>query len=163
MGNTLSILKTAILMEKKGQSLYLKAAEHARDDAVKSFFTDMAEEEQTHIDILERQFKAVMADGRFMSGSLKDDAGAPQAILDEKIKQKIDAAGFEATAITAAIGFEERAVKAYGQRAEQSDDPEEKKIFAWLSAWEKTHLDKLVALEESLMEKVWEDNNFWPM
>lgn len=75
---------------------------------------------------------------------------------------KIDAASFEATAITAAIGFEQKAVKMYTQRSEEATDPEEKKMYAWLSTWEKTHLKKLMTLEESLIESVWNDNNFWP-
>ncbi len=28
--------------------------------------------------------------------------------------------------------------------------------------WEKIHLEKLMALEASLMENIWQDNNFWP-
>ncbi len=81
---------------------------------------------------------------------------------DITIKDKINAADFEATAITAAIGFEEKAVKLYALRAEEATDPEEKKLYNWLSVWEKTHLKKLMALEASLMESVWQDNNFWP-
>lgn len=83
-------------------------------------------------------------------------------ILDETLKNKINAASFEATAITAAISFEQKAVKMYAQRAEQADNPEEKKMYTWLSTWEKTHLKKLEALEKSLIEDVWNDNRFWP-
>ncbi|WP_022664900.1 ferritin-like domain-containing protein [Desulfospira joergensenii] len=163
--NTLTILKHAILMERKGRSLYLKAMEHTRDEAVKSFFKDLADDEQEHINILEKQFKAFMTDGKFMAGDFENNARAVDApqILDEAVKGKISAAGFEAVAITAAIGFEEKAVKTYAEQAEKTDDPEEKRIYTWLSTWEKTHLKKLMALEESLMERVWEDNNFWPM
>ena len=56
--NTLTILKNAILMERKGQSLYLKAMEHANDESVKAFFKDLADDEQEHVNILEKQFKA---------------------------------------------------------------------------------------------------------
>jgi rubrerythrin len=76
---------------------------------------------------------------------------------------KINAASFEATAITAAVSFEEKAVKLYAKRAKESDDPEEKKIYNWLSAWESTHLKKLMAIQDALMEKVWSDNDFWPL
>ena len=163
--NTLTILKHAILMERKGQSLYLTAMEQARDEAVKSFFKELADDEQEHVNILEKQFRAFMADGKFMAGDFENNGGAVDApvILDETIKEKISAAGFEAVAITAAIGFEEKAVKTYAEQAAKTQDPGEKKIYTWLSAWEKTHLEKLMALEKSLMEKVWEDNSFWPM
>jgi len=163
--NTLTILKNAILMERKGQSLYLKAMEHANEESVKAFFKDLADDEQEHVNILEKQFKALMKDGKFMAGGFDNDASAVDApeILDETLKDKISAAGFEATAITAAISFEEKAIRAYAKQSEASSDPEEKKIYKWLSTWEKTHLKKLIALEKSLMDSVWEDNNFWPM
>jgi len=99
-----------------------------------------------------------------MAGGFENDASAVSApdILDQALKSKIDAAGFEATAITAAISFEEKAVKMYAERAKETNDPEEQKLYHWLSTWEKTHLKKLLALEASLMEDVWNDNNFWP-
>lgn len=163
--STLTILKNAILIERKGKSLYQKAMDHSNDDSVKAFFQDLVNDEQAHVDILEQQFKAYMKDGKFLAGEFENDASKVQApdILDESLKDKINAADFEATAITAAISFEEKAVKLYSQRSEEATDPEEKKIYNWLSVWEKTHLKKLMALEESLMDSVWQDNNFWPM
>jgi len=162
--NTLTILKNAFLIERKGKNLYEKAMDHAKDDAVKAFFKDLVDDEQEHMNILEKQFKAYMKDGKFMAGGFENDASVVDApdILDETLKDKINAASFEATAITAAISFEEKAVKMYAQRAQEATDPEEKKMYNWLSVWEKTHLKKLMALEASLIEDVWNDNNFWP-
>jgi len=162
--NTLTILKNAFLIERKGKSLYEKAVDHAKDETVKAFFKDLANDEQEHMNILEKQFKALMKDGKFMAGGFENDGAAVTApdILDETLKGKINAAGFEATAITAAISFEEKAVKMYTERAQQASNPEEKKMYHWLSVWEKTHLKKLMALEASLIEDVWNDNSFWP-
>ncbi len=162
--NAMTILKHAFLMERKGKSLYETAMNHASDDGVKAFFAELARDEQEHMDILEKQFKALMSDGKFMAGGFENDGQAVSApdILDQGIKDNITAAGFEATAITAAISFEEKAVKMYAERAKESDDPEEKKLYHWLSIWEKTHLKKLLAIESSLMEDVWNDNSFWP-
>ena len=161
---TLNILKNAFLMERQGKSLYETARDQAGDPDVKAFFQGLADDEQEHMAILEKQFKAYMSSGKFAAGSFDNDGGAEPApdILNDAVKEKINAAGFEATAITAAIGFEERAVKLYALRAEGAKDPEEKKLYTWLTAWEKTHLKKLVALQDSLMEKIWEDNSFWP-
>ncbi len=162
--NTLDILKNAFLMEKKGKNLYQKAMDHAKSDEVKDFFKDLVDDEQEHMNILEKQFKAYMKDGKFAAVYYEYDDGAADApdILDQNLKDKIDAASFEATAITAAISFETKAVDMYAQRAKETSDPEEKKIYNWLSTWETTHLKKLVALEESLIEDVWHDNSFWP-
>jgi rubrerythrin len=162
--NTLNILKNAFLMERQGKQLYETAKAHAEYDEVKEFFQSLVEDEQEHMEILEKQFKAYMKTGKFVAGEFENDGSAVTApdILSDAIKEKINAAGFEATAITAAIGFEEKAVNLYAQRAQDATDPEEKKMYAWLSTWEKTHLKKLMDLQESLMSRVWEDNNFWP-
>ena len=58
--NTLTILKNAFLIERKGKSLYEKAMDHAKDEAVKDFFKDLANDELEHMNILEKQFKALM-------------------------------------------------------------------------------------------------------
>ena len=162
--NTLTILKNAFLIERKGKNLYQKAMDHAENNEVKAFFKDLVDDEQEHMNILEKQFKSYMKDGKFMAGGYENDGGAVTApdILDQTLIDKIDAASFEATAITAAIGFEQKAVTLYAKRSEEATDPEEKKMYNWLSVWEKTHLKKLMALEESLIENIWNDNNFWP-
>lgn len=162
--NALTILKNAFLIERKGKSLYEKAMEHAKDDTVKAFFKELADDEQEHMNILEKQFKSLMQSDKFMAGGYKDEPAAVEApdVLDATLKDRINAADFEATAITAAIGFEQRAVNLYSQRAAEANDPEEKKMYHWLAVWEQTHLKKLMALEESLIENVWQDNNFWP-
>ena len=162
--NTLNILKNAYLMEQQGKKVYQQAVKNAQSNEVKLFFQSLVDDEQEHMNILEKQFKAYMKNKKFVAGEYENDsetAKAP-AILDDSLKEKINAAGFEATAITAAVSFEKKAVDLYGSRAEQATDPEEKKLYKWLSAWESIHLKKLVALEESLIEKVWNDNNFWP-
>jgi len=162
---TLNILKNAFLMERQGKHLYETARDKAEDKSVKAFFQTLVDEEQDHMDILEKQFKSYMNSGKFAAGGYDDtgDAESAPEILSDAVKDNINAAGFEATAITAAIGFEEKAVKLYSLRAETAEDQEEKNLYRWLSVWEKTHLQKLMALQESLMERVWADNSFWPM
>ena len=161
---TLNILKNAFLMERQGKSLYETARDSADDPSVKAFFQTLADDEQEHMDILEKQFKSIMSSGKFAAGGYDNDGASEPApaILTDEVKSKINAAGFEATAITAAIGFEQNAIKLYSLRSEEATDPEEKKLYKWLSVWETTHLKKLTNLQEELMERVWEDNNFWP-
>ena len=161
---TLNILKNAFLLEQKGKNLYQLAMENAQSNEVKLLFQSLVDDEKEHMDIIVKQYKAYMKDRKFLPGLYKDDKEADTAppILDDSLKEKINVAGFEATAITAAISFEKKAVDLYSSRSKEATDPEEKKMYKWLSVWETTHLNKLVALEESLIEKVWDDNNFWP-
>jgi rubrerythrin len=161
---TLNVLKNAFLLEQQGKNLYQQAMENAKNDEVKLFFQSLVNDEKEHMEIIVKQHKSYVKNKKFTSSPYekqKETVNAP-AILNDSLKEKINAASFEATAITAAISFEKKAVDLYSNRAEEATDPEEKKMYKWLSTWEKTHLNKLVDLEESLIAKVWDDNNFWP-
>ena len=81
---------------------------------------DLANEEAQHMKMQEAQFKSIMQSGKFAASSYEADGtkDTPPAILSQDLKDKVNAAGFEATAITAAIGFEQKTVKLYGERAE---------------------------------------------
>ena len=59
------ILKRAILLEKRGRAFYQKAAEQTDVEALKTFFTGMADEETRHIQILSDHFKNYEANREF--------------------------------------------------------------------------------------------------
>ena len=162
--NALNILKTAILLEKRGRAFYQKVAETATNPAVKEFFEMMAVEEAHHTKILADQFSSVKAEGKFSSGTY--DAGSRSElvskILSTDIMKKIESAGFESAAISGAISMEEKAERIYRERAENAADPEEKKLYEWLAKWEAEHLAVLAKMDRMLTEAIWNDNKFWP-
>ncbi len=55
---TIEILKSAILLEKRGRAFYSKIAGQTSGKSVKEFFEMMADEEIKHVEILAEQFKA---------------------------------------------------------------------------------------------------------
>jgi basic membrane lipoprotein Med (substrate-binding protein (PBP1-ABC) superfamily) len=124
----------------------------------------MASEESIHIKFLSEQFLSFEKNQEFTCPNLPDQAADSIAnmILSEEVKQKIAAAGFEAAAISAAIDMEKKAIEVYSKQAEITADPNEKKLFNWLSDWEKGHLKILNDLDNELKEKIWYDNQFWP-
>lgn len=162
--NTISILKQAILLERRGKSFYAQCADKANSPPVKEFFEMMAAEEAHHEKILSEQYKAVAENGKFVPASLADDSTVKTAsrILDAELKNQIAAAGFEAAAISAAMYMEERSVQLYSEQANRTDDPREKALYEWLAKWESTHLDRLSRLDRELTESIWNDNSFWP-
>ena len=121
-------------------------------------------DEQEHMHIIEKQFKAYTKEGHFLPGEYGENPSSETAIdiLNKNLKEKISGAGFEATAITASIALEQRAVDLYSKRAESATDPEEKKMYKWLAAWETTHLKKLHKIDQMLTEEIWLDKSFWP-
>jgi rubrerythrin len=158
------ILKTAILLEHRGRAFYLTAAKETQSEAVRQFFTMMAEEENEHVEFLSRQFAEYAKNGRFKENAFTNPANdeATTMILSDKIKKEISAAGFEAAAISAAIDFENRAIQVYQGRANASTDPNEKEMYQTLADWERTHFDMLHRIDEALKERIWQDNHFWP-
>jgi rubrerythrin len=158
------ILKTAILLERRGKAFYTTAARQTESDAVRKIFTMMAGEEEVHIEFLSRQFAEYEKSGRFAKNAMENPASDTEAvmILSEQVKKEISAAGFESAAIAAAIDFENRAISVYQGRADEATDPNEKELYQMLADWEQTHFRLLHKLNEDLKEQVWYDNNFWP-
>lgn len=161
---TVDILKQAIILEKRGFAFYQKVAQQTEDDSIRSFFDSMAEEEADHIKVLSAQFKAYSDMGKFKADSFKesDKSNLASAILNREILEKISAAGFEASAISAAIAMEQRAIELYSHQAINTTDAEEKRLYTWLAGWERTHLTALMDIDRALLDQVWEDNHFWP-
>ncbi len=159
----MEILKTALLLERRGKTFYTKVAEQATDPDVQEIFEIMAEEEDEHIKILSEQFSHYKQHQRFKEVKLpKGSADTASEILSEKIKDKISAASYEAAAISSAIDMETRAIKIYTERAAQATDPDEKKFYQWLADFEKGHHQILFDLDNDLKERIWNDNHFWP-
>ena len=161
---TLDILKEAILLETRGKAFYMSVAERAEHRAVKTFFEDMAGEEEKHAAVLSDQYRSFQHHHQFKPMDLEnsESSGTPDRVLSDEIKHKISAADFEAAAISAAMAMEERAVKLYSERVDSASDPDEKAVYEWLAQWERGHLRLLEKLERELTEKVWHDNQFWP-
>lgn len=156
----IDILKTAILMEKRGKAFYENVAAQTQNEEVKRIFITMAEEEQTHIEFLSKQFVNYQKNKTFSKISLHSNED--ELILNKAIQDQISAASYEAAAISAAIDMEKKAIEVYSQRAKEATDPNEKEIFDWLANWEKSHFGILLEMNKALTEKAWYDNNFWP-
>jgi rubrerythrin len=156
------ILKQAILLEKRGKAFYEQIAEQTKEVEVKQFFLEMAKEEETHIEILTKQYTHFSEKGKFSEASLDnipDDLS--KMVLSDEIIQKLGAASYESASIGAALDMEKKAVEVYAKQAANTNDPEEKKLYTWLSKWETTHMDYLDKLNKELIEQSWYDNKFW--
>jgi rubrerythrin len=161
---TIEILKSAILLEKRGRAFYSKVAGQTTGKAVKEFFEMMADEEIKHVEILTEQFKSYRLNKEFMPDKNREDPRGSVAskVLTDELKKEISAADYEAAAISAAMAMEKNAIKLYSDRAAEASDPNEKALYKWLAEWEVQHLNFLAAIDKELTEQIWYDNNFWP-
>ena len=162
---SLEIIKTAILMEKRGKAFYEKVAEQSQSETVREFFTLMASEEEKHIHVLGEQFKAYHQQNKFLTSvdGYQASSDFDSEVLTREVKNEISSAGFEAAAISAAIAMEKNAIAVYSERAANSNNPGEKGLYDWLVGWETDHLHFLIRIEKELKEKIWFDNQFWPL
>ncbi len=160
---SLEILKMAILMERKGHAFYSQVAKTTQSKVVKDIFETMAKEEVMHEKFLSETFKNIIKENPVYQLELpkQEDVFTP-LILTEELKKEISASSYEAAAISAAIDMENNAIKVYAEFAEKASTEEEKKLFTWLSNWEKTHHQVLFDIDKELRESVWYDNQFWP-
>ncbi|UCF98631.1 MAG: ferritin family protein [Spirochaetaceae bacterium] len=159
----IEVLKTALLLEKRGRAFYQRVAQDTESQAVRSLFALLAEEEGKHVEYLSKQFASFSATGQFLEQEPTEDAhSAVQDILSSEIRRQISAASYEAAAISAAIEMENRAVAVYTGRAEASAEPREKSLYIWLAQWEKGHLRFLAEINDELLEEVWYQSSFWP-
>ncbi len=162
---TEDILKSAILLEKRGRAFYKSIAKQTEHAAVSEFFNMMATEEEMHVAMLTEQYRSYQESGRFKSTEYGDDAafsGVAAKVLSDKLKKEISAADFEAAAISAAMSMEQGAIDLYSGRARDAVDENEKALYTWLADWERGHLTFLAEVDQELREEVWNDNSFWP-
>ena len=161
---TLDILKGAILLEHRGKALYESVVNTSKSEGVKELFNMLSREEDKHIGVLNNQFSRIAKGESFdVAGLEKEHASTQEAILTREIVKSISGAGYEAAVISAALDFEKNAVKYYSEHAEAAESAEEKKLFSWLTDWEKNHMLMLARLDNELKEKIWYDNQFWPL
>lgn len=162
--NTLDILKGAVLLEHRGRALYRSVVDSSSSEGVRELFDMLYREEEKHIDILSKQFARISKGESFDVSELTDEhTPIPEAVLTEKILKGVSGAGYEAAVIAAALEFEKNAVKYYSDRASSAGSEEERKLFSWLTDWEKGHMLMLARLDNELKEKIWYDNQFWPL
>jgi len=161
---TIEILKSAILLEKRGQAFYSKIAGQTSGKAVKTFFELMADEEVKHVDVLAEHYKAYRQNEKFIPGEYQEnhENSISAKVMTKELKEEISAADYEAAAISAAITMEKNAIQLYSDRASEATDPNEKALYKWLAEWEHQHLNFLAEIDKELIEKIWYDNNFWP-
>jgi len=161
--NVLDILKNAILFEMRGKAFYEQSAKNSQSPSAKKIFEIMAKEEESHVELLKKQFTELQSNGSYDPGLISSaKENFAEEIMNENFKKEVSAAGYEAAAISAAMAMEQQAVNFYSSRAKNSDTPHEKDFYNALADWEKTHLNFLSELDTALREEVWYDNNFWP-
>ncbi len=161
----LEAVKRAIMMEIHGLRFYEVAAERCSSKAAKEMFSDMAQDEVRHREELERQFKALLGQGKWRPprGAKQPSLRFKDPVIDASLKKDVEGAWFDSAAVHIGILLEKGALQYYGRQERAAQDPRVKAVFHWLAQWEQGHLHRLMALERSMREEIWNNAQFWPL
>ena len=84
-------------------------------------------------------------------------------MIGASLKKDIDGAWFDSAALHIGVMLEKRAMEHYQEQAQATKEAKVKSRFEWLADWEKGRLQRLMAMEKSMREEIWNETRFWPM
>ena len=127
-----NIIKFAMENEVEAQKFYEEAAKKVENTQLKEMFSDFAEEEKRHREILKQVYISNRMGDYFHEGQdyhIAEDMDLPDFSMDMK----------PADAIALAMKKEEAAMIQYTELAESCPEPDKKKVFLDLAAMERGH------------------------
>jgi rubrerythrin len=139
---TLAAIQMAIQTEIDGYNFYQRFAAQTQDPNARSMFQRLAREEVIHLELL-RNNKAMLEDSgewtRYQAVLPDDVEGAP-IFSRERVEENIVAYTSDLSALRVAYLIEKDAVDFYTRAAQQTDDPNGKRILLDLARMEQGHL-----------------------
>ncbi len=163
--SAIDAVRTAIITEIKGLELYSTAASRAEDPDARRMFEMLADEERRHKAYLESHYASLVQSGEWAKTQLKpqEQEAVEEFIIDEAFRRSLRRGNFEMAVVAIAVDLEAKAVDFYKQVATQSDDPETRKVFHELVAWEEGHHRQFLAIEKELRDAYFSERGFSPM
>ncbi|MBI4287353.1 MAG: ferritin family protein [Chloroflexi bacterium] len=152
----LAALEQGIIMETDGRRFYLDAEDQTSDRSGKRMFHALAEDEEEHLNILQREYASLKGGKRWLpvelarTGriSLPEFSVFPRDSETRRTIIKPDTT--DADALDIAISMERKGFAAYAQAVAQIDDPGGQAIYRFLVKEEDRHLDLLQRAKEYL-------------
>ncbi len=158
-------LKKAAMAELEGHNFYMMASTTTRDQKGKETFKQLADEEMDHFNFLKAHYESVMETGKLSDVAKLGERGVfddSWPIFSDALKNRVDEAHYEMTALSMGIQLEQDAMKFYKEQAEKIAEPKAKKFFQELADWEKGHYHALLRQQESLKHDYWQGAGFEP-
>ncbi|HNT77233.1 MAG TPA: ferritin family protein [Anaerolineae bacterium] len=150
----LDVLTQAMKLETDGRDFYLKLADSLADPDVQQMFTQLADDEVSHFNYIQRQYEALRAGKGWAT---IPEMAAPETLdvvsvvfppTKEALKV-LPAHPNEEDALLFAMGVEDKSFQLYYNSAQIAQDPEAKKLFMQLAQAEHTHFNILMQRYES--------------
>jgi rubrerythrin len=159
-----SALREAILAERTGAEFYSVAARNTGDSKGKEVFLQLADEENTHLQWLKRQYGHLLEGRPFeeLGDAGHADLKGPSPIFSDELKSRIGEAHWEMTALAVGLALEAATITRYGALAREADQPDVRAFFEALTRWEEGHAEALRRQSDLLRESYWNEASFAP-
>ncbi len=154
MSETMDVLNRALKLEQEGQAFYLQAAQRTLDARGAAMFRSLADDEQKHAAMIQRQIDALHRG----EGWLPPESVAEPIDLDtplfprgaEALEKAVPTNTNELEALAFALKIENDSFDLYSHTAKTSEDPAAKQMYMYLAAAERTHFNLLMSNYESI-------------
>jgi rubrerythrin len=151
----LEVLERAMVLEQEGRSFYLQAAKTTQDENGKETFTNLADDEQTHFQLIKRQHDSLTSDKKWVSSP---EVRAVTVDLDkplfpkgkEALEKAITKKSSDWDALLFGLDIESRSFDFYRKAASDTADPQGKSMFEFLAGEEMEHFNILMMRYEAL-------------
>jgi rubrerythrin len=161
---TLAAMHVAIQTEIDGYNFYRRFADQTEDPSARAMFERLARDEVMHLELL-RNTKAMLEQSgewaEYKGVALDPVEGAP-IFSRERVEQNVVAYTSDLSALRVAYLVEKDAADFYMRAAEQTDDPNGKRLFLDLMEMEKGHLALLESEYNFLREQFQTKMGFAP-
>jgi len=155
-GQALEALSRALKLERDGREFYLQAAEDTVNEKGRAMFLSLADDEEMHAGMIQRQLEAIEGEGAYAAIpdleladiDLEAKLFPPQR---EQARERIGASSNELEALHFALEIEMRSYDLYRTEAKETEDEAGQKMYQWLAAAEMTHFNLLMSNYESLV------------
>jgi len=156
MDNRLKALKMAMQLEEDGRAFYLKAAERTSSKHGREMFLSLADDEERHLRLLQKQCDAVTEGQCFLRlpeiGDIDPQWDEPLFPRDPDLFSKaVSPDASDTDALLFAIQLENKSFELYRQLARETSDAAGSEMFRWLASVERGHFNILMLNYESLL------------
>jgi len=150
----LHALEKAIGVEKDGRRFYLRAAKRTGDQRGKKIFLSLAQAEEEHLRIVEKQYDS-LSKGR---GWLALVEATGEVDLErplfppgrEALAEMVRPDDSDLDALILALAFENESYELYRKGYAETDDPQGKAMYGYLADMEREHFETLMRNYEHL-------------
>ncbi|MCK5246859.1 ferritin family protein [Candidatus Bipolaricaulota bacterium] len=166
MNVLLTSLRQAMLAERDGVQFYSMAAKQAEDSGAVALFEQLANEEMSHFNALQKEYRSVLDICVWDPNTAWDtprEPGKAGHIFSEDFTRRIQGRHLEMAALSIGILLEKQSYEFYVRQAEVAEDANVKAFFHELAVWEEGHYQMLLKEDEALKEEYWSENRFAPL